>query len=403
METRKFVLFSTFYPPYHLGGDATHVENLANTLSKIGHEVHVVHILDSYNFKKGNTEVKCKTEIEVNDVTIHRLKSSFGNLSLFKAYILNSSNYYFKKSNEIVKKINPDIIHHHNIAGFGPSILKFKPIEKKIYTAHDYWLVCQNSGLIKPEGSSCQGPEGCFYCQIRHKRPYQLWRGSKKVHKSIASINSIIAPSNYMEKCLTDLGIECKIVVIPNFVMKPVTPFIPIEKRTHILFVGVLNEHKGILDLLSNYSNIYKKNGIKLHIVGTGPLEKTIVEYVSTNGMGDMIQLLGKLPNQELSYQYSTALAVIIPSKWPENNPMVALEALSHGTPVIGKSVGGIPEIINILDSRLLYNTNDGLSDAIKVIRDEQTHFQKAIQLFNSTYSQSAYMNKYYDLINEND
>ena len=52
MESKKIVYFSTFFPPFHIGGDATHVENLARLLNKNGNEVHVVHLLDSYYFKK---------------------------------------------------------------------------------------------------------------------------------------------------------------------------------------------------------------------------------------------------------------------------------------------------------------------------------------------------------------
>ena len=52
METAKILMVSTFYPPYHLGGDAIHVKYLADELSKAGHEVHVIHSLDAYNLKK---------------------------------------------------------------------------------------------------------------------------------------------------------------------------------------------------------------------------------------------------------------------------------------------------------------------------------------------------------------
>ena len=44
---------STFYPPYHLGGDAVHVRYLAEELVRRGHEVHVVHSLDAFALKPG--------------------------------------------------------------------------------------------------------------------------------------------------------------------------------------------------------------------------------------------------------------------------------------------------------------------------------------------------------------
>ena len=41
METLRFLMVSTFYPPYHLGGDAVHVQYLAEALAERGHEVPV--------------------------------------------------------------------------------------------------------------------------------------------------------------------------------------------------------------------------------------------------------------------------------------------------------------------------------------------------------------------------
>ena len=43
---------STFYPPYHIGGDAVHVKYLAEELAKRGHEVHILHSIDAYNVKR---------------------------------------------------------------------------------------------------------------------------------------------------------------------------------------------------------------------------------------------------------------------------------------------------------------------------------------------------------------
>jgi glycosyltransferase involved in cell wall biosynthesis len=50
---------TTFYPPYHIGGDAVHVRILAEELVKKGHEVHIIHLLDSYYLKKKNSYRIC--------------------------------------------------------------------------------------------------------------------------------------------------------------------------------------------------------------------------------------------------------------------------------------------------------------------------------------------------------
>src|SRR5450755_3231509 len=44
----RFCFLTTFYPPYSFGGDAIFVSRLANALARRGHEVEVIHCVDSY-------------------------------------------------------------------------------------------------------------------------------------------------------------------------------------------------------------------------------------------------------------------------------------------------------------------------------------------------------------------
>ena len=44
----RFCMVTTFYPPYHFGGDGTYVRALSEALVKRGHEVTVVHCEDAY-------------------------------------------------------------------------------------------------------------------------------------------------------------------------------------------------------------------------------------------------------------------------------------------------------------------------------------------------------------------
>src|SRR5438093_7983179 len=52
METLRFLMVTTFYPPYHLGGDAVHVQYLARALAAKGHEVHVEFSPAAYALKR---------------------------------------------------------------------------------------------------------------------------------------------------------------------------------------------------------------------------------------------------------------------------------------------------------------------------------------------------------------
>src|SRR5215472_2805463 len=50
----RFCMVTTYYPPYHFGGDATYVHALSRALVKLGHEVEVMHCVDAYRLKKAD-------------------------------------------------------------------------------------------------------------------------------------------------------------------------------------------------------------------------------------------------------------------------------------------------------------------------------------------------------------
>ena len=83
----------------------------------------------------------------------------------------------------------------------------------------------------------------------------------------------------------------------------------------------------------------------QLKVVGTGPKEEGLKEFVHTFGMKN-VEFLGYKRGKELQNLVAGAYFVIVPSEWYENNPMTIIEAYSVGTPVIGAKIGGIPEIV---------------------------------------------------------
>jgi len=50
---------------------------------------------------------------------------------------------------------------------------------------------------------------------------------------------------------------------------------------------------------------------------------------------------------------------VVVPSRWYENQPMVVLEALARGVPVVGSDLGGMPELIEPGETGDLVPAND--------------------------------------------
>jgi glycosyltransferase involved in cell wall biosynthesis len=385
-------LFSTsFYPRYHLGGDATHVKYLAEELTKKGHEVHVLHSIDAYKIKRKNMPL-LKKETKKDNLFIHSIESKIPSFDPGLAYYLGRSFNVEKIFSQLLKTVKPDVVHHHNVSLLGYSVLEKKGNYSSLYTAHDYWLFCQTNNLMRKNGQTCFQKQ-CYSCVLARKRFPQFWRDSKSFSKAISDIDLLISPSDYLrERLFKELNLES--VTIPNFVPSVSCVTGDPGFTDYFLFVGMLERHKGILNLLAVFKELKKDCKATLVIVGGGSLENYIKRYIAENCLSNVF-FLGFVDQQKLYSLYSNALALIVPSIWPENAPLVTLEALSVGTPVIGSNSGGLPEIITKFSDKLVFSDVVALKKIL--INFSKNDFQKNTirQIYDKNFSAQAYVDNY--------
>jgi len=216
----------------------------------------------------------------------------------------------------------------------------------------------------------------------------------------LGDIDTIIAPSNFMKDKLSEsLPIKPNIVNIPNFV-----PSLPEDIRdskysNYFLYVGVLERHKGICNLVKIFKEIGMGIDAKLIIVGTGSLKKKIEEYITKNKLENKVFVMGWVSNDMLWSLYKDALALVMPSIWHENNPIAALEAISTGLPVIGTNNGGLGEIIEKIDRELIIK-EDGLKGVITNFKKPYSK-NKIKQVYDQFYSFEGFLRDYMKLIGD--
>jgi glycosyltransferase involved in cell wall biosynthesis len=132
------------------------------------------------------------------------------------------------------------------------------------------------------------------------------------------------------------------------------------EGRRRLLFVGRFDRQKGIDILLGALRE----------------MDEEVFAYIA----GDSLRVdLGSLPGNahyagwlspaQLEGYYASADVVVMPSRW-EGLPLVALEAMRAGVPLIATSVGGIPEIVDHGRTGILIRPNDkrALIDALRQV-----------------------------------
>jgi glycosyltransferase involved in cell wall biosynthesis len=152
--------------------------------------------------------------------------------------------------------------------------------------------------------------------------------------------------------------------VIPSFVTAP-EPAPPDEARPHerpyFLFVGRIEHLKGLADVLPLFMS---DRGADLVIAGTGAAE---AHFKAQTAGSPYVRWLGFVPRHELGPLYRHALASLVPSTTYETFGIVVIEALSHGTPVIVRNRGPLPELA-ARGGGLVFDTPAELDAALRAV-----------------------------------
>jgi glycosyltransferase involved in cell wall biosynthesis len=202
-----------------------------------------------------------------------------------------------------------------------------------------------------------------------------------------------------MAKILSQ-NVNAKITVLPNFVPRPPRQIKSTGYQNYFLFGGVLRKNKGIVMLLDAMKSCASDIGARLIITGEGPLKEYVMDFIHRNQLHDKILYLGWVAKSTLYSLMRNANALVLPSVWPENNPLIALEALSVGLPVISSDAGGLPEIVGKLSENLIFKAGD-IGRLSKIMLDfdrKRYRMNDVVGIYESNYSPEHYVGKYLNL-----
>ncbi|MCW7537520.1 glycosyltransferase [Aquabacterium sp. A7-Y] len=119
------------------------------------------------------------------------------------------------------------------------------------------------------------------------------------------------------------------------------------EDGRYIVFVGRFVEAKGVLELLSAFSQLAAGDAkLRLVLLGDGVMRQALLERVAASGLGERVIVPGGLPPLEVARWIRASDLLTLPS-WSEGYPNVVVEAVACGRPVVATDVGGTREIVN--------------------------------------------------------
>jgi glycosyltransferase involved in cell wall biosynthesis len=391
-------MITTFYPPFHFGGDGLYVRRLTHALAKRGHHVTVIHDVDAYRMLNHGSQPEPLQEPD--GVVVHGLTSRLGALS---SILTHQTGHPVVHGPRIAKILSEgfDVIHYHNISLVGgPGILAYGDA-LKLYTTHEHWLVCPSHTLWRHNRELCDSRE-CLRCVAAYRRPPQPWRLGSFLKKSCENVDAFITLSQSSANLHREFGFEFPMRVMSSFLpdavasaSSPATP----PAQPYFLYVGRLEIIKGLQDVIPLFGD---DSPAELWIAGTGNYENELRQLAAGK---KAIRFLGHQSSADLTNLYRQAIAVVLPSVCYEVFPLVLLEAFREGTPVIARNLGPLPEIVNQSGGGLLFDTVADLKQALIRISSDST-LRNKLSLAGSAaleekWSESAGIERYFATIEQ--
>jgi len=192
-------------------------------------------------------------------------------------------------------------------------------------------------------------------------------------------IDGVICVSNFLLKFFTDY--KKPKIVIPNGIdlnlyrPKKENKKIKKDKKINILFVGRIEERKGLIYLLKAFKILSQKfNLLELRVIGDGPLKKECQDFTTKEGLKN-VYFEGKKEGKEIVSYYQNCDIFVAPSIFGESFGIVLLEAMACQKPVVAFNIDGYNEILKNEGSLFLAKNKDidDLAQKIEIlIKDEK-------------------------------
>ena len=362
----KIGVITSAYPDYEDDPHGIFVHRLMKEIAKKGHEVHV---LAPYTGGE--------TEYTLEGVHVERFHyfypRRFEKLSGRAGMIDNVKEGFLVKI-QVLTFLFFNLIH---------SILKLR----KMDVVHVQWPIPNGLGAI-----FLKKIYGIPYINTIHGEEVHL---SKRYHLLFAlrwlvnNSSKTITNSTATRKFCLEAGLDGdKIDVIPFGVdtdfFRPLEVYKD-ENIFQILSVGYLIERKGFEYLIRAMPLVLEKHKqARLKIVGSGPLESKLKELIYELDLGDEVEIVKNVSDEELLMIYNSSDLFVLPSIVDsqgntEGLGVVLLEAMACGLPVMGSNVGGIPDIIRDGDTGILFTEKDSsmIAEKINLALENKSQMEK--------------------------
>jgi len=317
----RILMINYEFPPIGGGGGIV-TYYLAKNYVKSGHQVQIV----TSRFD-GLPKYETLDGFQVHRLPVLRKSPDVCQVHEMLTYTINASISCLKN-----KHFEPDIVH----VFFG---IPSGPVAYLLKKYYGYPYVLFLGGRDVPR----KNPD---------PRYYRLFYGllDPAIKAIWKNASSIVACSEGLRNLALETYPKANINVIPDGI--DLEKFVFVERKENrfpvkILTIGRLIPRKGFQFLIKSITEIAKNvnHDFKLEIVGDGPMKGKLTDLAQKLKVNNKIDFVGSVPYDKLVKHYNQADIFVLPS-FAEGMPLVVLEAMATGLPIVASKVQGIEDLV---------------------------------------------------------
>ncbi|NHO34022.1 glycosyltransferase [Acetobacter fallax] len=370
----RILVVSNFFPPFVVGGAEIVADRHARELQRRGHDVFIVGgRVPAPGYPAGSMEPEDHNGLPIQRITLRSLDPD----QSFRWPVLT------RRLISLILMHDIEVVHFHNIIGLGADCIQaVKELGLPcVVTLHDHWGFCLRQSLLRENGTPCRHTEGCSVClpgfvydedrlPVRLRRDYIAW--------CLEQADHLISPSSYLAKAYNRAGIASgRIQVLSNGIDLgniPQHDYSAQNAGNHplrFLCSAYLGPHKGIDVLLEALSLLAEDPELtgrwEMTLAGQGPLHQKAEKLALRKNIPLIVT--GHLPRRQLLQDMARSDVVVLPSVWPENEPVTLLEGGAAGAALLVSRSGGAADMVQDGDTGLTVPPGDAKALALAMRR----------------------------------
>ncbi len=373
--TMRLLFVSNYFPPHALGGYELQCQDVARALTQRGHTVQIL----------TSRPPSAEPVVSPDVIAVHRVLhlEVVGGLLSTTARLWVDRRRHAAENVESVQAVlaqcRPDVALFWglwNVPRAVPALIEDRMADRVAYYMSDYWPTLPSAYLQQWQAPSRRLATRLVKRLLRGGVTYRLAREADIPLRYAR----VICVSRAVRERLVRAGLS----VADAPVIYGGTAVAPSDRHEHshappdapfsLVSVGRLVAEKGvhtIIDAVHALRVQRPRVGVTLDIVGSGDPGYTsrLRRAIRRHGLQGAVRLRGRVDSGDVPEVLARHGALVLASEWDEPFSRVVLEAMAVGTPVIGTTTGGTPEVLVDGVTGLTFRPGDAMMLAAQIAR----------------------------------